>query len=335
MKRFLFFCLLLCLPLVISVIVYLVIDPFKVVKKYEVYYEPDDFVSINRGWATAMHYINTNDTCRYNSFIFGNSRSIAYHEIEWRKYIPESCVCYHFDESGGSMGHLFHEIEYISKHSNIDQALLVLDWYILSRMSYEGYLFNLCPALDGNKNFLGFHLDCFKAFYQFGFFKAFFDYRFNRVYKPYMEDYFINPKWQYDYNPNNNELSWIKQEESIARGDYYDTKRMEVFQNVQFPGYVHDAVIDVERLELLKSIKAIFDIKQTDYRIVLSPVYDQSKIHPSDMQKLYDVFGEQYVYDFMGINKWTIDYHNYYEYSHYRPCVANEIMQLVYAQAHN
>lgn len=36
--------------------------------------------------------------------------------------------------------------------------------------------------------------------------------------------------------------------------------------------------------------------------------------------------------DFSGINKWTSDYHNHNVWPHYRPPVAAEVMDSVYAR---
>lgn len=331
MKRFLLFCLLLCLPVLASLVVYVVIDPFKVIGKYENYYQPTDFVSVNRGYVSAMHFINTKDSRGYNSFIFGNSRSIAFHEKEWKKYISNSAVCYHFDEFVGSVGHLFYEMDYVRKYCTIENALIVLDPGMLSRTTFNGHLYDLCPALNDNHDYIKFHLDNYKAFYCFGFLRSYIDYILHGEYKPYMMDYIIDKAWERSYDPSNNEMSWTKQEESIARGDYYDAKRRETF-NVQFPYSVYDIAIDDERMELLLSISKLLNEQHTNYRIVLSPEYNQRKINPLDLKILYKVFGQQFVYDFTGVNQWTGDYHNYYDNSHYRSCVANEIMRLVYSE---
>ena len=331
MKRFLFFWLLLCLPVLASLTVYVIIDPFKVVGKYDNYYESTDFVSVNRGYVSAMHFINTKGSRCYNSFIFGNSRSIAFHEKEWKQYISQSAVCYHFDEFVGSVGHLYYEINYVSHNCSIDNALIILDPSMLSRTTFNGHLYSLCPALNDNHDYFKFHLECYKAFYNGSFLRAFVDYVLHGEYKPYMADYIINKDWRRGYDPTNNEMCWIKQEESIERGDYYDARRIETFNNIQFPDSVYASAINDERMELLLSIKQLLNEKHTDYRIVLGPGYNQIKVNPNDLKILYNVFGESCVYDFTGVNQWTEDYHNYYDNSHYRTCVANDIMRSVYS----
>lgn len=330
MKRFIRFCLLLCLPIILMFIFYIAIDPFKVVRHYDVYYTTDNFVGLNRGFVSAKHYNNHYYEYNYNSFIFGNSRSIAYYVEEWEKYIPKESVCYHFDANGGSVGETYYQIKFINEHGNINNALLIFDLDLLGRTEMQGILFSCPPFIKENKSLLSFYHQYFVSFYDFEFFYAFLDYSIHKKYKPYMGFSINNPERAMEYNPIINELNWNNQEEIIGKGLYYTSERIDGFNNAQFTDTVSKSVLNEERKELLKGIKSIFDIQNTNYRIIISPIYNQVKINPADLQYLYDVFGKEYVFDFSGPNKWTSDYHNYYETSHYRPCVANEIMEIVY-----
>ena len=332
MKRFLKYCLLFSLPFGLLIVWYVLLDPFKVIWQYEVYYEPGDFVGINRGYVSTMHYVNHKDIYHFDSFVFGNSRSIAFYEEEWRKYLSKSSVCYHFDESGGSVGGIFYKIRYINKNGYLKNALLVVDYQLLSRNEQNGHLSFLPPILKDYQNIFAFHRENFSAFYDLEFLRAFIDYKFSHVYKPYMGNLILkSPEDKRNYNPVNNErLSWWRNEESIKRGEYYDEDYIKIFEGKQFPDSVANVVINEERTEMLKAIKEIFNQQNTNYKIVISPLYNQIKLNPIDLQTLYDVFGKDNVFDFSGVNQWNKDYHNYYEDSHYRPCVANEIMKIVY-----
>lgn len=332
MKRFIRFCALLSLPLIVMVTYYIIEDPYKVIWHYDNYYPSDNVIVLNRGYASAMHYINHHKEHGYDSFIFGNSRSIAYHEDEWKKYIPKSSRCYHFDVSGGSIRELYGEINYINESGVLRNALIVLDIGMLCcTENKDGILLLMPPILKNRAGTLVFHYEHFKYFYKYGFFRAYIDYKTNKEFKPYMQDYFLNPRWKMGYDSINNEMNWVKHEESISEGTYYNAKRIKGFENAQFPGKVSDCHLNDERKKLLEKIKAIFDAQKTDYRLVISPLYDQIKINPDDLQFLYDVFGKDYVFDFSGVNKWNEDFHNYYETSHYRSCVANDIMRIVYS----
>ncbi len=83
-------------------------------------------------------------------------------------------------------------------------------------------------------------------------------------------------------------------------------------------------------MALLRNMKKIFDQQHTQYRIVISPLYDQVKLSSRDVTVLQNIFGSENVFDFSGINTITADMHNYYEGSHYRPHVARQIMDSIY-----
>ena len=74
----------------------------------------------------------------------------------------------------------------------------------------------------------------------------------------------------------------------------------------------------------------IFNKHNTKYKIVISPVYDQVPMEEEQLEVLEQIFGKQNIYNFSGKNKFTDSIHNFYETSHYKPNVANEIMNILY-----
>ena len=68
----------------------------------------------------------------------------------------------------------------------------------------------------------------------------------------------------------------------------------------------------------------------TSIRVLISPDYNQKKLHPDDREILQGIFGKENVYDFSGINEFTEDYHNYYEAGHYRPLLGNKLLERIY-----
>lgn len=334
MKKFIRLCLLLCLPLVIMVLAYVIIDPFKVVWHYDSYYKPDEIVELNREYVSAMHYKNHLKEYGYDSFIFGNSRSRAFQCEEWKQYLPKSSVCYHFDSHFGSVKDLLCGIKFIKEKGKLRHALLIVDCdKILCQTERDWLVCTIPPILKDGNNAFEFQAKYFKAFYKFDFLLAYIDYRISNEYKPRMVGYLINKSLYPDYDLVSNDEYRNKQENLIKAGDYYDSERIKAFEKAQSPGKVSEVVLNDERIEMLKEIKSIFDAQMTDYKIVISPTYNQIRINPDDLLFLYDVFGQNNVYDFSGANQWNNDYHNFYETEHYRPCVANEIMQIIYGMA--
>ena len=75
---------------------------------------------------------------------------------------------------------------------------------------------------------------------------------------------------------------------------------------------------------------SIFARQGTSVQIIISPLYNQIRLNPNDLQCLKQLFGSDNVNDFSGPNLWNTDLHNYYEASHYRPHVAVAVMDSVY-----
>ena len=92
--------------------------------------------------------------------------------------------------------------------------------------------------------------------------------------------------------------------------------------------------IGQQQMKMLANIKQILAANHASYKFVINPLYDQKKLNPGDLTYLKELFGADNVFDFSGINEFTQDYHNYYETSHYRPLVADKIMDSIYSATH-
>jgi len=79
-------------------------------------------------------------------------------------------------------------------------------------------------------------------------------------------------------------------------------------------------------------MRDIFQRHGTDARIVINPLYDQIALNPKDLAVLREIFGESKVFDFSGANAITEEMRNYYDPGHYRPPIANWVMEQVYRE---
>lgn len=93
---------------------------------------------------------------------------------------------------------------------------------------------------------------------------------------------------------------------------------------------IHEPVIHQEQLVALQEIRDVFSENNTNYRLIIGPLYDLEKFNPIDRKLLEDLFGEEYVYDFSGVNEYTKDSTNYCEASHYRSKLCRILMQEAY-----
>lgn len=332
MKKFLVKFLLFSSPIFALTITYIATDVFKVIYHYDPFYTEGQIINLNRAYGSTETYLNQDPKYNYDSFIFGNSRSLFYEVDTWKKYLPEGSVCIHYDESHGSICGLRDKVVFIDNHGGrLNNALLVIDHNLLSEYDQlKGHLFITPPILKDNSNFFNFHVQHFGAFMNPMFLTSLVDYKLfgkNR----FIETDYIFPTASI-YIPEYNEWQKKKDEEKIANGTYYDAAHISTFEGIQEPGTYSHEILGEKEINCFREMKAVFDKHKTSYKFVVSPLYDQIKLNRDTYNTLCAIFGKDHVYDFSGVNKWNKDYHNYYEYSHYRPNVAAEIMDIIYSK---
>ncbi len=332
MKQFIVRGIQFCIPLFCLAVIYMITDVFKVIYHYDPFYTDSYYIGVNRAYGSTMTYINQNPQYNYDSFIFGNSRSLFFEIDTWKKYLPEDSRCIHFDESIGAIRGVRDKIAFVDKNGGcLNNVMLVVDHILLSSLELNnGYLYITPPILKDYSNFISFHFQHFGAFMNPKFLAALADYNLFGQYRPYMQGLISDEHSTYiaEYN----EFQMTKTEEEIKRGTYYDDARMKAFENVQEPGTLSKEVLTTEEIACLRDIRSIFDKHQTSYKIVISPMYDQIKLNRTTYKTLCNIFGKDHVYDFSGVNKWNKDYHNYYEESHFRPHVSAEVMEMIYTK---
>lgn len=334
MRKFLKNVLVFSLPFFMLIVIYIATDVFRVIYHYDPYYNGSYYIPTNRAYGSTMTYLNQNPNYHYDSFIFGNSRSLFYEVDTWKKYLPKGSKCMHFDEFGGSISGVHDKVLFIDKNGGrIKNALLVIDHAMLSRLEMAGYLFASPPILKGYSNFFSFHIQHFSAFLTPKFLVALADYNIFGEFRPYMKDIISND--HHTYVAEYNELQRTKAEKEIKEGIYYDAKHLNVFKNVQKPGTFSNEKLGSKEINCLQEMKNVFDKQHTSYKIVISPLYDQIKLNKESHSILCEIFGKENIYDFSGVNEWNKDYHNYYENSHYRPLVSAEIMGIIYSDNNN
>lgn len=336
LSRFICRVVLFCSPLIAVAAVYVWLDPFKVVWSYDAFYprHHTSGIGLNAGYVSTANFDRHRGEMRYDSFIFGNSRSVYYEVGDWLPHLPAGSVPYHFDASAETIGGIERKVRYISSCGvRLRNAIFVIDASVLARTTpLAGHLYSTPPQLDGYGNIIKFHADFFGVFLNPKFAFAVADYSLNGKMRNYMQQSNMLSDEDFDYDYRCNECRNTLYERQIAEGGYFDEKRVAVFARVQHPDSVSQPVIGTEQMELLQSIEQVLAVQGTDYRVVISPLYDQIRINPADVAVLESVFGAERVFDFSGPNAYNSDFHNYYEQSHYRPVVARDIMDKIYMQ---
>ncbi len=336
MKKFLFKTGIFFLPFLFFIIVYFILDPFKVLYKYDAYFNPSETgcVFLNTNYVSTTNFDNHYEEFKYNSFIFGSSRAFFYRISDWQKYIDNE-PAYHFESGGEALYSIYKKILYLDKKNiSIKHALLILDYDILIQDSQKnGHLGLSSPQLENYRNFFNFHLASIKGFLNLRFLYAYIDFRISGTIKPYMTRSFLIEHRPFSYDYKTNEIQFSYYEELIKKDKYYTDELMEVFFNRDSTESFSPPVIGETQKQMLRTIMAVFSKHNTNYKIIISPLYDQVRLATEDINFLKSLYGEKSVFDFSGINRITNNYRNYYENSHYRPQIAKQLMDQIYQES--
>lgn len=317
-------------PFMLIVLLVFGVDIFKICG-YQDYYT-DQKVVLNREMICTKTFNRYNSSVKFNSFIFGNSRSQAYKCKTWSKYLSPKDIPFHFDASAENIWGILKKIEYLDQNdSDIDNALIVLDRKTLSTTSSrDGHLFIAMPSVSKLSK-MKYYFTYLEASLNIKFLLAYTDFTIFKTHRAYMGHLINGNKYDDKVNEVNCDI-WYGYDEHIKNdslGYYNEIIKKGAFHE-RLPNKEIICNTTPEEVMLLKKIKEIFTKHNTNYRIVVSPIYTQIPLEQQQLNLLYDIFEEKYVSNFSGENKFTETTSNYYEESHYKPYVANEIMEIIY-----
>ncbi|MFT5858516.1 MAG: hypothetical protein ACI865_000604 [Flavobacteriaceae bacterium] len=330
MKRFVRKILFFFLPLAMIVAVVIGIDFFKIFG-FQDYYEGNT-IGLNREMVCTTTYNEYHKQEKFDSFIFGSSRSQAFKCKEWAQYINDDAVPFHFDASGEGVWGISMKMNYVVEcGGTIENAIIVLDREtLITTKARKGHLFVPMPCVSKASNY-DYYLTYIKASLDGEFLLAYSDYSMFGEHKEYMGH--LIRKTKYDHKPNriNCDL-WYGYDDHIrddSLGYYKALIEDETFYDRPVVEFLK-CDITQEEIDQLQTIKRILKKFKTNYKIVISPVYDQIPLENKQLKLLHEIFGKENVYDYSGINTMTNEISNYYEASHYRVHIADGILKEMY-----
>ena len=331
MKKFIFNCIIFLLPFLITIIIVIYCDPFKVFLPHEEYYA-NNFVNLNRGVVCLKLFQKNNKKYNYDSFIFGSSRSQAFKIENWLKYLPKNSDGFHFDASGEGLYGIYNKLKYLDKTGNdIKNSLIILDLETMTCLkNRKGHLYISPPELSEESIYV-YWREILSGSLNPQLLIGYFDYKINKVYRSYMGSLFNNAKYDQISNNQTGDL-YYGYDKMIAINEkaYYETLiKKGVFYDRKKQVMVKRPIQPKER-ELLIKIHSLLIKHKTNYYIVISPLYDQFPCDTERVVLLKTIFDPNRVYDFSGRNELTNSIYNYYESSHYRPHIADYIMKKIY-----
>lgn len=316
---------------------YFYIDPFKVLYHYDSYFDAEmrSHISTSRDYVSTQMFLRNYEKYKYDSYIFGNSRSRYYMVREWQKY-THSTACFHFDANLESLYGIERKVNFLhERHVPIKNALFVIDHDLLAvTTNQNGPIYLKHPLISG-QSYLDFQLSMFRSFLDVDFITLYLQFMStHKIMRAMIDKGLTNDSAVAHYEPVPNEPSAPGMEKMIAedREGMYKQRADVFYKRDSIQQYDLPVIKDVQ-LKMLEHIRQVLSDDGTDYRIVISPLYNQKKLDTTDLRVLQQMFGRDKVFDFSGKNAITNSIYNYYEASHYRPHVANEIMRVIYADS--
>ena len=326
-KGFIIKCVLFLVPFFVLAGIYFYDDPFKVLREYKKY--DNDPIFLNEdyiGWKT---YKNYRDSLHFDSFILGNSCTMAFLTSDWEKYLNGEKAIRLYG-TAQRLAAVHRKVMALDKQQDkIANVLLIVDPTLLREHQLSsGYMHLLPPEISGMNKFK-FQSQFAQEFFNPKFMIPYMDYRICHHYRPYMRG-IVNP----DKNIRNtvtNDL-WNPREEEIAElGDYYWEKYKKRFRPRSGQDQTYPPVLMKPQIKLLSEMAEVFQTHHTNCKIIISPEYKQIRMNPADVEQLKNIFGSENVYDFSGINQYTNDIRNYYDGAHYRPCLGRQLLDSICA----
>lgn len=322
----------LLMPFIALLAVYFLNDPFMVLKHYERYDKSP--ILLNEGYIGWQMYMNNRDSIAFDSFIMGNSCTMAYQCHEWEKYLDGGRAVRLFGNAE-SMAAICQKLQALDANgAEIKNLLLILDKESLSKDQIQkSYNYVLPPAISGISNF-SFQEKFCQAFFFPGILFPYLDYKMFHQYRPYMNGV-INP-YGVIRDPVTNDAINPREKMIQDEGEQYWKSHQEEFLKTRDSNYrngkYREAAQVLWKMQtcLLQEIESICQLHKTSVKIIISPDYNQVSINQVDVKVLKSIFGTENVFDFSGINEYTGDIHNYYEKGHYRPVLGTRLLQEIY-----
>lgn len=312
------------LPFIFLTTIFIVKDPFKIIKTYKEYNEYP--LCLNQGYICWQNYLNNKDSLNYNSFLFGNSCSMAYKMGDWEKHI-EGGKAISLMGSGESLYSIHAKLLRLENMKiPVKNILILLDYNTLKDVTPPTkHTFILHNNISGSSKF-NIQLCFLQAFLKPSVFIAYFDYSIFRKHRAYMCG--IIGEKRLLRNPITNDLNNPREIEILRDStDYYNRR------NKEFPDPIaieDNTSIGTKQIVILKDIKRILDKFGSRNKIVINPNYLQYKMNHIDLKNIQKIFNKENVFDFSGTNKYSTNKSYFYDRSHYRPVLGRKILEEIY-----
>ena len=334
LKTFVCRALIALLPVMAFVVLYLAIDPFKVVHPYDgISVAPGDSLERipNKRYVAVEGLKYYNGTQHYNSFIFGSSISSNFTVEAWKKYLPADASVYHFTAGSETLVGIRDELRYLFDHQvPVEHALLVMEEELFRRPTrYNEMPFVPHYDVSPDVTWLDFQRAHFNAFrdpdmFVYSFFPSL-------VVNKLVEEGKLQPVTNGGRDELTNEDSSRGIDSLVLNnpGEYYGARPWVVNMS-PYPNPL-PLSIDATAEKLLREIADMLQTHHVDYLVIVPPRFRSEALLPLDHVLLCEIMGRDRVHDFSGDKALVHDLYTYYDGTHLLTHRCTELIDRSYA----
>lgn len=320
--------LLFLVPFIICFLVYVITDPFMIIYHYDDF-NKRTFIQKNRDYISTEMLITNSKKYTYDSFILGSSTSLSFAPSIWKDFIDTDNHVYTFDASGENIVGIWSKIKYLESNGyQLRNVLIVIENNSFGPFINDVPIFMKHPEVYPSPRFF-FQYASFLNGVELKFVTALAIHLVCDRFYPFMNDILVTSSYHYDTITNefyNTGLWDAIKRDSIG---FYEKRagtfplRSGVFaEDIRSISDQHEA--------MLEEIRNVFDDQGTSYRIVISPSLKQISFNKNDLSILKNIFGDEYVFDFTGINEFSESIADYTDETHFKRYLAKRMLEITY-----
>jgi len=304
------------IPLILLVGIYIISDPFKTIKSFDL----REFSTVNRDYLSTEIYLKNEQKQKYNSFIFGSSRGCGINTYKWKSYLPEGSNQFLFQAWSETITGIYQKIYYLDNNKvSIKNAIILLDIpSSFSKIQEPKTALGLKHYKLSGKSKLNFQSILFYSFL-----------KPSEIYES-TKEIFIKPNYDIRFDTISNDWNKSNKKSWECKPIQDSTLSKERFAKRPEVEVMSQKLISPELESLIKKIEFILDKQKSNYKIIITPAYDQLRINKQDLYILQMIFGKQNVYDYSGKNPLTEDKFNFMDINHFDAIVGWQILEDIY-----
>lgn len=316
------------LVILLTVVPYIMADPYMDFGERDNYSWKYNFQ--NLGDLSTKKLINSNN--KYNSFIFGSSRSISLYACYLNQVVPNASF-FHYANWAETISGINSKLDFLDRSGySIENAIIYIDADITFRDEMTNTNIGHYLVLDKSRNtYLTEH---FKSYYKnFSLDRA-------KILLGREVNGEVYPNWNSDPKTNDSKhhcnaqvlSDYSKMDESDSLVAIIDSLKETgfLYKRPLEQQFYENQISNLEEETLFK-IKETLIKHSTNYYVVVTPLYDQTKFSFEDQAILKEIFGKR-LYDFSGINRFTKDEYNYPDREHFQPYISKYMIDSILQQ---